>query len=425
MTLAIQSDAYVEDELDLPLRGKEPPSFLNPLFWVTLATAGSAFNALRFELGGMAFHPYILLLCLLVFRAVSRLHHFPARIGRPGMVFLLLYITSLIQGTSFLIQLSKIGLMAITLVMIAVSVRSENDFMAGSLGLGIGIGILCIRGMAHGLGAFGSINPIDGSQKNAFSLYYLPALTLCLYLLFSGQLTLQRRLFLAALVTLIFAAIALSKNRSGWLTSGLLVLLLFSTNQHRFRLAAFLAIASILAYVVASLVTADADAVYERDAINAAQSDQLRMELILNAFLIGLQHPLLGVSPTKLGYSLSTLVQVNEKSIDCHNLTGYLIGGSGFLTFGAFCFFVLAMLRPPRAFQMAEPNPMAKRAARILAIMAAIMLVRSQFQEDVLFSATFTAGLGLCIGLCICTGVYAPRVGDDLNSHPAGDLPPT
>jgi O-Antigen ligase len=425
MTLVIQPDAYQEDDLDLPLRGQETPSFLNPLFWVMLATAGSAFNALRFELAGMAFHPYIFFLGLLVFRAVSRLHQFPARIGRPGMIFLLLYITSLIQGTSFLIQLSKISLMAITLVIIAVSVRSHDDFFAGALGLGIGIGVLCIRGMAQGPGSFGSINPIDGVQKNAFSLYYLPALTLCLYLLFSGQLTLQRRLILAALVTLIFAAIALSKNRSGWLTSGLLLLLLFSTNQHRFRLAAFLAIASILAYLVASFVTSEADTVYERDAINSAQSDQLRLELILNALVIGLQHPLLGVSPTKLGYSLSTLLQVNEKSIDCHNLTGYLIGGSGFLTFGTFCFFVLAMLRPPRAFQTAGVDPIAKRSTRILAIMTAIMIVRSQFQEDVLFSATFTAGLGLCIGLCICTGVYAPSAGADLDSQTETALPPT
>src|SRR5271169_5874532 len=100
MTLAIQPDAYLEDDLSLPATGQESPIFVNPLFWVTLATAGSAFNALRFELSGMAFHPYIFFFPLLVFRAVSRLHRFPARIGRPGTIFLLLYITSLIQGTS-------------------------------------------------------------------------------------------------------------------------------------------------------------------------------------------------------------------------------------------------------------------------------------------------------------------------------------
>ena len=417
MTTAIQPDTHLEDDLSLPIRGQVAPVFVNPLFWVTLATAGSAFNALRFELSGMAFHPYMFLLCLLVFRTASRLHRFPARIGRPGSIFLLLYITSLIQGTSFLVQLCKICLMAITLVIIAASVRNHNDFVAGALGLGIGIGVLCIRGMVQGTGSYGSINPIDGTQKNAFSLYYIPALTLCLYLLFSGQLTLQRRVVLAVVVTLIFAAIALSKNRSGWLTSGLLVLLLFSTNQHRFRLAAFLATASILAYLVASIVTAEAESVYERDAINAAESDRLRLELILNSFVIGLQNPLLGASPSKLGYILARLVQVNEKTMDCHNLTAYLIGGSGFLTFGAFSLFVLAMLRPPRPIQNSEADPVAKGSARILAIMTAIMIVRSQFQEDVLFSATFATGLGLCIGLCICTGVYDRHNVADLDSH--------
>ena len=215
---------------------------LSPLFWVSLTTIGSAYKSLRFEVSGMAFHPYMLALVPLMFRALPSLPRFPARIGRPGALFLLLYIVSLIQGTSFLIQLVKIIVMMITFVLIALSVRSMNDFLAGALGLGIGTVILCVRGFIRGPGAFGSINPIEGSQKNAFSLFYLPALTICLYLLFSPLLRINRKMIFALIVTVIFAGIALSRNRSGWLASGVIVLLLFGTHRHRLRSSSFLAL---------------------------------------------------------------------------------------------------------------------------------------------------------------------------------------
>ncbi len=354
----------------------------------------------------MAFQPYLAVLSLLFFRACTRIHIFPARIGRPGTLFLVLYVLSLIQGSGFVIQLTKISVMALTLVIIAIAVRSQDDFIAGALGLGIGIGILCIRGFINGVGKYGSINPIDGSQKNAFSLYYLPALTLCLYLVFSGRLTIRQRSLFALLITLMFAAVALSTNRSGWVSSAAAVILLFSKSQRRFRMVAFIAIFSTLAYIVAATVAVRTDVQAERDAINAAESDQLRVQLIVSALSIGAQHPLLGVSPPKLTRALSRATKISESVIDCHNLTGYLIGGSGFLTFGAFCLFVFAMLRPPRQFLLSAQDPLATESVRILATLTVIWILRSQFQEDILFSPAFTAGLALCIGLCISTGVY-------------------
>jgi O-Antigen ligase len=421
MTLAITPDQYAAESFDPSIRGSGSTIVWNPLFWVGFATAGSAFIYLRFELAGMAFHPYMAILGLLFFRAVTRIHTFPARIGRPGVLFLLLYITSLIQGHSFLIQLTKISVMAVTLLIITVSVRSYDDFIAGAIGLGMGASLLCIRGIFRGLTNFGSINPIDGSQKNAFSLFYLPALTLCLYLIFSGRLSISRRTLVAIMITLISAAIFLSKNRSGWLTSGVLLLLVFGTNRQRLRITAFLVIVTGLAFVVADIVTSKADVFYERDAINAAQSDRLRLELILSALTIGLQHPLLGVSPSRLTRMLGAIEKVDEQGIDCHNLTSYLIGGCGLFTFAAYCLFAFAMLRPPRRFSASSPDPFAIQSARILSTMTVIWIIRSQFQEDVLFSATFTMGLGLCIGLCIVCGVYDSGLdaNHDLFAHSA------
>jgi O-Antigen ligase len=394
------------DDFVYQIRRSGSAVLLNPLFWAGVATAGSAFRFLRFEISGLAFHPYMLTFFLLLFRAIPRIHCFPARIGRPAGLFFFLYTISLIQGTSFVIQLTKISVMAITLILITVSVRSRDDFIAGALGLGTCAALLCIRGFIKGPGEFGSINPIEGSQKNAFSLFYLPALTLCLGLLFSGNLPIQRRSALALIVALIFSGVALSSNRSGWLTSGTLVFLLFSTNRQRLRMAMFLAIAGFLAFVIAEIVTVEAGGVSERASVNAAQSDNLRFQLIVRAITIGLQHPILGVSPTRLTRMLGDIEKVGDEGIDCHNVTGYLIGGCGLVTFAAYCLLAFVMLRPPTGFNLRNPSPLAAQSARILSIMTVGWIIRSQFQEDVLFSPTFTVGLGLCIGFCACSGVY-------------------
>jgi hypothetical protein len=161
-----------------------------------------------------------------------------------------------------------------------------------------------------------------------------------------------------------------------------------------------------MAFVISDIVTSEAEVIYERDSINAAQSDNLRLQLIMRAISIGMQHPLLGVSPSKLTRMLGDIARVDEIGIDCHNLTGYLIGGSGLTTFGAFCLFAFAMLRPPQRFSRSPQDSYSRQSVRMLTTMTIIWLIRSQFQEDVLFSATFTSGLALCVGLCICTGVY-------------------
>jgi O-antigen ligase len=386
--------------------------FFNPLFWVCLAMAGSAYRSLRFELEGMAFHPYMLGLGVLIFRTIPRIHQFPGRIGRPGALFLVLYILSLIQGNSFIVHLVKISVMMVTFVLIALSVRSFDDFFAGSLGLGACAAVLCIRGLIREPTSMGSINPIEGSQKNAFSLFYLPGLTLCFYLIFSRFISTNWKVVLASMITVLFAGITLSKNRSGWLSAGAMVFLLLSTNRQRIRILVFVAVVAVIALVLADYAASEAEITYERDANLEAQSDNLRIQLFRRAVSIGLQNPLLGVSPWHLTRMLGKIEKVADEGIDCHNLFGYIIGGSGLFTFGAFCLFAYAMVRPPRRARLPSATKMMRESARILTIITLIWLLRAQFQEDVLFSPTFTSGLGLCVGFCICTGVYGKLSGN-------------
>ena len=79
--MSTATDDLDYDESDDFAQGEAKQSVViiaNPLFWAGLATAGSAFRSFRFELAGMAFHPYMVTLFFLLPRAIPRLQYFPA-----------------------------------------------------------------------------------------------------------------------------------------------------------------------------------------------------------------------------------------------------------------------------------------------------------------------------------------------------------
>ena len=195
--------------------------FFNPLLWVILCTAASAYQGLRAEWGGLFVHPYLLVSFLLVFRSLKRIHHFPSRIGRPALLFLGMFAIILIRDRNAGFYLLKMGAIIVTFVLVSLSVRTREDFMAGVFGLGLCVTLLSIKGMLRGVGHYASINPIEGTQKNAFSLYNLPAFAICLEVLQWPGLSVRRRLALIAMLTMTSGAILLSTNRSGWIERSL------------------------------------------------------------------------------------------------------------------------------------------------------------------------------------------------------------
>src|SRR2546421_12308266 len=95
---------------------------LNPLLWVVLCTGASAYQDLRTEWGGLYFHPYLLFSFTLFFRAVRRLHAFPARIARPAILFLGMIAFVLIRDRNAAFYLVKLAAIIVTFVLIALSV---------------------------------------------------------------------------------------------------------------------------------------------------------------------------------------------------------------------------------------------------------------------------------------------------------------
>ena len=70
-----------------------------------------------------------------------------------------------------------------TVVIAAIVVRSSSDFRIAVLGLAVASTLLSIRGLVSGTGDVTGINPLEEvANKNAFSLYVLPAVLLASYL---------------------------------------------------------------------------------------------------------------------------------------------------------------------------------------------------------------------------------------------------
>lgn len=380
---------------------------LNPLLWVVLCTGASAYQDLRTEWGGLYFHPYLLVSFTLVFRAVRRLHAFPSRIARPAILFLGMIAFVLIRDRNAAFYLLKMAAIIVTFVLIALSVRSREDFFAGAFGLGLCVTILSIKGMMQGIGNYGSINPIEGTQKNAFSLYYLPAFTICLQVLQWPDLPLRRRLILGAMLVTISGAILLSTNRSGWLAGAFAVILVFSATKERVRIFLVLLVLTGFAFLIASIIRSNTSEIIERDAYNTEQSDILRWNLFTTALSQLQANPFFGVTPTRLRGALRMVPGVDSDAIDVHNLTGFLLGGFGVTTFLAFCLFCYAIIWPPPNLpRRCGPRDQRLLSYRLLRNVFLVWLLRAQFQEDALFSPPFCVSIALCAGLCISQGLY-------------------
>ncbi|MEK6237642.1 MAG: hypothetical protein N2C14_23285, partial [Planctomycetales bacterium] len=188
------------------------------LFWIGLSVAGSAFAFLRLEIGGRLVHPYLFPMtaaCLVV--ALPKLRQFPRPALTAMCAFALLYFASCMQSPqSWMGEFLKISAAGLTIVTAALLVRNREDFHLGSFGLILGMGVLAMYAAITGNDG-GTITPMELGNKNAFSLYSLPVLLLCGYLLLSRNWSaLVKTLFYSCALAML-ACIFLSGNRSGWL----------------------------------------------------------------------------------------------------------------------------------------------------------------------------------------------------------------
>lgn len=244
-------------------------------------------------------------------------------------------------------------------------------------------------------------NPLDEiANKNAFSLYALPAMLLAGYVLIHSKPPVIFRSVLLFSMAVTGASIFMGGNRSGWLGVGLIVALL-SWQGRFFRKILFAGAFGLLAYfLIQRFGTTEVFQYKVEQTLEGYQSDTIRRELFMNSLRIGLENPLLGIGPEKLRIELARQVKlVDEPLIDPHNVLAHLIGGSGFLVFFALLYLGYILWQKPRLLRIYPREAIQLRSAhQLLRMLIILWLIRGLFSREILYNPGFAFGFGFAIG---------------------------
>jgi hypothetical protein len=379
-------------------------------FVLGLSLVVSGFNAGRADFGGLKVHPYLYLIAVLFLPlAATRLRLLPVRTVLALVGFGAFYFASTFVGGVAVQEIFKVTAAVVTILTMAMLVRSRQDFVATALGMTLAIGSLAIRGMRTDMS--GGLEAIENANRNAYSLYALPCLLMSGFAMLRFKCDLWLRCLLLIGVLALILGISLNLNRSGWL--GMAVIATLLLYERSLKAAVSFALVGI---VVAAALSFFFDLSHVQDRIIATrqglQSDDVRWRLFATSIEIGMENPLLGISPQELAYELSARIGTPGASIETHNVFAHIIGGSGviclFLMF--YCGYQFWNRRLPSRLPPVRLGKF-REARRLMRYMLILWLVRGFFSHEIIYSPAFCMALGICTGLCLLPAVRLPARG--------------
>jgi len=391
------------------------------MFSSILLVAGSAFRWSRLGFAGLMVHPYLPpMIGVFVLAALPRIARFPASILRAMVLFFLSYSLATISGTpsASASEILKVGASVLTIITMALAIRTEPDYRAAVLALNIALVVMSLgallRGASEGLTG---INPLEQmANKNAYSMYALPAVLLGGSVVLDPRASRWLRVVLSATVMLISFAVFSTANRSGWVGVILIGLMLVSRGR-RVQGMVLVAVVAGGIYMFVGRQESTRNVLQHRydQTVGRNYSDTMRKRLFYAALEIGLEHPFLGVGPTRLPYYLADRLKNSMDGIDSHNVFGHLVGGSGLIVTGIFLLGGLLMLRGPRR---PPDTPEGHEALALVRMMMALWVMRGMFSREILYNPSFAIGLGLTMALCLIHGLWGRSP-----SHPTPPVP--
>ncbi|MBX7100004.1 MAG: O-antigen ligase family protein [Myxococcaceae bacterium] len=369
--------------------------------WVFLcgvSIAGSGFSAGRLAIGGFLVHP-IVVAAAVAFPVLlaQRARQIPPRLAAAMVCFAAAYgLAMFTNGEFYHPPVVKIVSTLMIILTTSLLVQSEADRTAGTVGLMLGVSILALHGLfIGGLGneTFSVLKDASGN-KNAFSLYALPTM------LVGGALVLRRgtslpvRLVVGGGWVLLALTIFLSANRSGWAGVVVVGLALFvGSGRRRLGTVTGLAVGGGLTYLV--MTTWFDTGVFERrwaQTVEGYASDDLREELFVECFKLGLENPVLGVGQ-RLDYELAKRVSDHSfELIGPHNALTALFGLGGLVLVTAW----LALGR--QLWVIGKGLKETGQRFSLMHLLVALWLFRAAFADETMYSPTFAMCFGLLIG---------------------------
>jgi O-antigen ligase len=317
-----------------------------------------------------------------------------------------MYSFSCIGNTIAFGEIAKAWLAILSVVVPALWVRSRADFLAGVLGLGLAVSLLAVVALRSASDVTSEgVNPMETANKNSYSLYALPAIYLAGFVVLTfPNLRLWLKLVLLGCVAIPVMAILVSGNRSGWLGAAIVVLLFIMLLLKSRKIAGVLIISAIGAIIAIWLVRyANTEVAARRitDTKTGRTSDRFRFSIFTKCVQIGIENPVIGVSPQMIGREIGKRAQGESQMdiIDSHNIFGHVIAASGLICFGALIATGWTMWRwpvPPAAKQAS--GAALRHAVTAVQMLIFLWAVRGFFSREILYNPGFCTALGLIIG---------------------------
>lgn len=382
------------------------------LFIVGFSLAGSGFSLLRINFLGLRVHTYLMVVgAFFPLLAVTRLHLIPSKVLFELTAFASLYFVTTIPGGVDYGEGIKIFAAVATIITMAMLVRSRNDFVAGVLGMCLAVGVLAVKGLESDIGATAGLEVMQETNRNAYSLYALPAILLGSHVLIRGKHdSIIYKVLIGGSILVSCIVILLSLNRSGWLGIGLIIIMMLRARSLK---------AAVIFTVVGGLVGAILFTVFSTQSIQnrvldtryGLKSDSLRWQLFVTSMSIGLENPLLGVSPQELPFELARKLGEKNAYISPHNMYAHIAGGSGYVALFLLLHigYMLATRKPQ--FPLDISSQIGFRHARsAMRMLLVLWFVRAAFTNEIIYSPGFCMAIGLALGLELSVESMGSRV---------------
>lgn len=351
--------------------------------------------------GGVLIHPFFFpLAAAFPLLAAARLPLVPSRLVLLFCGFAGWYFASTFYGGVGLTEGVKIAASIVTVVTTALLVTTWEDFVAAAAGMCLGVGTLAIMGLVRSEGA--AIEFIQAANRNAFSLYGLPALLLGGYVLTRGARTaLTTRFLITVMMLAITLATMLTLNRSGWLGMAIVATMLMPQSRKQNIVLMMIAVpACFLYFGEQTRIEGIRDRVVSTQV--GLESDRLRLELARIAFEIAVEAPLLGISPQKLPAELARRLGYPGSQLETHNVFAHLVAGSGIPALILLLAIAASLWRwRPGASLSGFERVRFLQSRSLLRMVIVLWAVRGFFSHEILYSPTFCMAVGLSLGLCL------------------------
>ncbi|MBX7167440.1 MAG: O-antigen ligase family protein [Pirellulales bacterium] len=395
------------------------------MFVFAVMISMSAWEKLRIPIPALNAHPYLIaMLPLFIYLFFTRLGRFPLSVLTTTAIFSTLYILSVFSSTiPYYQEPVKLLAGAGTMITAALAVTSRSDFRAGVVGLTVALVIMALKGLAAPSASYIGVDPLETSNENSWSLYNLPPLLLGGYMTLDKTVSKSLRIFCGTAFVIISISVLASANRSGWLGLAVVPPMLFLGRGKKIQTMLYFVLAAGLVFLVMEQLGMFDVVQHHMEATTEGKTtDGKRIQLLMASLQIGLEHPLLGVSPQELFFMLAHRVFGMDGTIDSHNVFAHVTGGSGYpAMFTLFLSAYLLWKRPSGVPSDFFGNERAASAHYIMKMMILMWGIRGFFSREILYSPVFCMGIGICIGWCVVEGVWKPA--DEQRSRTAGRQP--